>query len=405
MRLGYIARRYPAISHTFVAREVQALRRRGVEVHTFSIRRAPPEDLLTDADRGEAGRTFSVLPPRPSELLRGHGQAFRRHPVRYVRTLTHALRRAVPGLRGRLWGLFYFTEAMVVWRECERLGIRHLHAQFADSATDVALLVRRYGGRGWSWSLAVHGPVEFYDVTQNRLAEKIANADAVVAISEFGRSQLMTLAPEERWPRIHVVHCGIEPSAIAPPDRRDGGAHILCVGRLVHLKGQSLLIDAVGVLRGRGIDAHLTLVGDGPKRTALEQQARRVGVADAVTFAGATGQDAVRAFYEAADVFALPSMAEGLPVVFMEALAHELPAVASRIMGVPELIEDERTGLLITPGRLDELVAALERLLSDPELRRRMGTEGRRRVIAEFDVDRSAARLHDLFASMPGVVR
>ena len=110
-------------------------------------------------------------------------------------------------------------------------------------------------------------------------------------------------------------------------------------------------------------------------------------------------------FYEAADVFALPSMAEGLPVVFMEALAHELPVVATRIMGVPELIEDERTGLLITPGRLDELVAALERLLSDPELRRRMGTEGRRRVIAEFDVDRSAARLHDLFASMPGVVR
>jgi glycosyltransferase involved in cell wall biosynthesis len=403
MQLGYIASHYPAVSHTFVSREIRALRRQGVGVHTFSIRRTPPEDLLTDADREEAARTFSVVPSSAGELASAHARAFRRHPLRYVATFAHALRRAVPGLRGRLWGAFYFAEAMPVWERCDRLGIRHLHAQFADSATDVALLVRRFGGSGWSWSLAVHGPVEFYDVTRNRLAEKVGDADAVLAISHFGRSQLMTVAPEERWERIHVVRCGIEPGAIVPPERRDGGGGILCVGRLVHLKGQSLLVEAVGVLRRRGLDARLTLVGDGPKRADLERQARRLGVADAVTFAGSVGQDRIRAFYDAADVFALPSMAEGLPVVLMEAAAAGLPSVSTRLMGIPEIVEHERTGLLITPGRLDELVAALERLLGDAEFRRRLGAEARERVVAEFDVDRSAARLRELFAAMPGV--
>jgi glycosyltransferase involved in cell wall biosynthesis len=212
--------------------------------------------------------------------------------------------------------------------------------------------------------------------------------------------------PEERWDRIHIVRCGL--SDTAPPSaRRDGrrdGGEILCVGRLVHLKGQTLLIDAVRRLREDGVDAHLTLVGDGPKRADLEARAQSLGVADAVTFAGAVGQDRIGAFYEAADVFALPSMAEGLPVVLMEALAAELPAVSSRTMGIPEILEHERTGLLITPGRLDELVAALERLLADPELRRRLGAEGRRHVLTEFALDRSAARLRDLFATMPGVV-
>jgi colanic acid/amylovoran biosynthesis glycosyltransferase len=405
MRLGYIASHYPAISHTFVAREIRALRRQGVHVHTFSIRRSPPEELLTQADRQEAAETFSVLPARPVDLVRAHAEALRRRPVRYVATLGHALRRAVPGLRGLLWGVFYFIEAIPVWQRCEQLGVRHLHAQFADSATDVALLVRRFGGSGWSWSLAVHGPVEFYDVTQNRLAEKVADADAVLAISDFGRSQLMTVAPEKRWDRIHVVRCGIEPKTVAPPECRDGRGRILCVGRLVHLKGQSLLIEGVATLRRRGVDAHLTLVGDGPKRPELEEQAARLGVSGAVTFAGAVGQDSVGAYYASADVFALPSMAEGLPVVFMEALAYELPAVATRIMGIPEIVEDEKSGILITPGRLDELVDALERLLTDSELRARLGKEGRRRVLAEFDVDRSAERLRELFASMPGVAQ
>ncbi len=401
MRIGYLASHYPAVSHTFVLREVEALRRLGVEVETFSIHRAPASELLSEADRGAAATTFAVLPLRFADLVGAHVAAFARRPARYLRTLVRALRLASPGLRGRLWGLFYFAEAVTVWREAERRQVRHLHAQFADAATDVALLVASFGGKGWGWSMAIHGPVEFYDVRLNRLAEKMRRARFTQAISHFGRSQLMTIADEDRWDRIHVVRCGIDPVAFSSDGPRQGGGlpHLLCVGRLVHLKGQSLLIEALAELRQRGADARLTLVGDGPKRPQLEQLGRRLGVADRVHFAGAIGQDAIRDVYRSADLFCLPSLAEGLPVVLMEAMAFELPVVSTRIMGIPELVEEGRTGLLVTPGRLDELTDALERLIADPDLGARLGRAGREKVLEEFDVDRSARQLREIFAS------
>ncbi len=250
MRIGYVASRYPAVSHTFLLREVRALRRVGVEVETFSVHRAPPGELLGAAEQEEAARTFTVLPLRLADFLLAHLIALLRAPRRYVSTLRHAVTRANPGLRGRLWGIFYFAEAIPIWLAAKQSGVRHLHAVFADVATDVALLVTHYGGAEWSWSIAVHGPVEFYDVSRNRLAEKLASARFAVAISDFGRSQLMAIGEQGRWDDIHVVHCGIEPNAFLV-DRRDArtdsdGPHILCVGRLVHIKGQALLITATG---------------------------------------------------------------------------------------------------------------------------------------------------------------
>jgi glycosyltransferase involved in cell wall biosynthesis len=401
MRIGYLASHYPAVSHAFVLREVEALRRLGVEVETFSIHRAPESELLSGADRAAAATTFAVIPPRLGDIFGAHFAALTSRPARYIRTLVRALWRARPGLRGRLWGLFYFAEAMPVWREAERRQVRHLHAQFADVATDVALLVAHFGGDGWSWSMAVHGPVEFYDVHLNRLPEKIRRARFTQAISYFGRSQLMTIAEEDSWDRIHVVRCGVDLSTYSPDGRTQsiGPPQLLCVGRLVHLKGQSLLIEALAGLVSRGLDARLTLVGKGPKRAELEQLARRRGVADRVRFAGAVGQDEIRDIYRSADVFCLPSMAEGLPVVLMEAMALELPVVATRIMGIPELVEEGRTGLLVTPGRLDELTDALARLIADPGLRTRLGRAGRSKVVAEFDVDRSARQLREILAA------
>jgi colanic acid/amylovoran biosynthesis glycosyltransferase len=402
MRIGYLASHYPAVSHAFVLREVEALRRLGVDIETFSIHRTPAGQLLSEADRRAAATTYAVLPARPFELIDAHRRALATHPLRYLTTLALALRLGAPGLRGRLWALFYFAEAMPMWSACARRGVRHLHAQFADVATDVALLVAHFGGPEWSWSMAVHGPVEFYDVRLNRLAEKVRRARFVVAISDFARSQLMTVAPEASWPAIHVVRCGVEPSAFAPAEPRPAGepAQLVCVGRLVHLKGQSLLVEAVAELGRRGVDARLTLVGDGPKRAELERLARRLAVTQRVRFAGAVGQDAIADCYRSADVFCLPSMAEGVPVVLMEAMAMARPVVSTRIMGIPELVEDGRTGLLVTPGRLDELVDALQRLIADPGLRAQLGRAGREKVLREYDVDRSAARLRELFAGV-----
>jgi glycosyltransferase involved in cell wall biosynthesis len=408
MRIGYLASHYPAVSHRFLLREIQALRRCGVEIETFSIHRTPNSDLLAESDREEGRRTYAVLPVRPRDLVRAHLSAVLRAPARYIDTLVFAVRRANPGVRGRLWGLFYFAESMAVWNAARRRDVRHIHASFADAASDVALLVARFGGEPWSFSLAIHGPVEFEDVGLNALAEKVTAARFTVAISDFGRSQLMTLTTGERWKDIHVVHCGIDPAECVPEPshRHDGEPEILCVGRLVQRKGQSLLIEACAALRDRGLPVRLTLVGDGPTRADLGSLAEQLGVGDRVRFAGAVGHDDILPMFRSADIFCLPSFSEGVPVVLMEAMAHSVPVVATQIMGIPELVENGLSGLLVAPGRVDLLVDALARLIADPELRLRLGVGGRDKVLADFDVNASAERLRSvLVATLDGLNR
>jgi glycosyltransferase involved in cell wall biosynthesis len=378
----------------------------------LSVHRARPRDILAEADRVASATTFNVLPAAPLTLLRAHAAAFARSPHRYFSTLALALRTGAGGARERLWHLFYFGEAMVLLAHCRQAGISHIHAQFADSATDVAMLVAHYqrgapsGGGGVTWSLAVHGSVEFYNVTRYGLAQKLARASFAVAISDFGRSQLMTLSSQDRWPHIHVVHCGVDPRVYVPPTRTsdsDQRAEVLCVGRLLPAKGLSLLFESVAQLRREGLDVVVTLVGDGPARTELKATAEALGVSEHVGFVGAVGQDEIRQFYERADIFCLPSFAEGIPVVAMEAMAMELPIVTTRIMGIPELVEDGAAGLLVAPGRVDQLTDALRALVRSPQERRRLGAAGRQKVALEFDVRNSARRLRAVLAAEIGL--
>jgi glycosyltransferase involved in cell wall biosynthesis len=401
-RLAYLMSHYPAISHAFVLREVQHVRAAGLDVQTLSIHRAREQDLLSAADRRAAATTHSVLPTSVGRLALAHVDALVRSPRRYLSTLALAMRTGTPGARERLWHLFYFAEAMILLRHCRRAGITHIHAQFADSATDVAMLVTYYrrgtrvGGQECSWSLAVHGSVEFYNVARHALASKLARARFAVAISDFGRSQLMTLAPSERWQHIHVVRCGVDPRVYVPPPERPGSdrrVEILFVGRLLHGKGLSLLLEAIAELRRRELEVSASIVGDGPARGELQAVARRLGLSEHVRFLGAVGQDDLRQLYSGADIFCLPSFAEGIPVVAIEAMAMELPVVTTRIMGIPELVTDGTEGLLVPPGRVDPLTEALERLVRAPEERRQMGRAARRKVEREYDVARSAKRL------------
>jgi glycosyltransferase involved in cell wall biosynthesis len=405
VRLAYVVSRFPSISHVFILREVLALRRAGAEVRTFTIRRAGDRELLSEADRREDAATFVVVPPRPAALLGAHLRALLGRPDRYLATLLEAVRLRGRGPRSLLWQVFYFGEAAIVWRECERLGIRHLHAHHANVGSDVALLASRLGGDGWSWSFTMHGPTELFDVREHRLAQKVERAAFVACISDYARSQLMGLVGREHWDRLHVVHCGLDVSAFDLVERpaRERDPEILTVGRVVPVKGQSLLVEALAELRRRGVGARLAIVGEGDGLPELRAVAERLGVADRVELAGAVGQDDIRERYARADVFALPSFAEGLPVVLMEAMATGLPVVASRITGVPELVQDGVSGLLVAPGRADELADALERLLGEPRQRRlEMGRAGRAKVVAEFDEDRSAQELLALFESIAG---
>ncbi len=428
VKVAYLCSLYPAVSHTFIIREVEALRALGAEIATFSVHRAGPEHLLDEPARDAFASTFAILPARWAKLLAGHLKLAIAAPRAYLSTFALALRLAPRGLRGLLWQAFYFAEAVVLFEQCRKREIRHVHAHIANVAADVALLTASLGTAidrddPWSWSFTMHGPTEFFDVAHFRLAEKLERARFVICISDFARSQLIALGGANAWEKLHVVHCGVPreqftrgaeaPTRGGATPRRAAAAAtaaaaaaaaaaaeptILYVGRLVPEKGQAVLLRALALLHERGRRVRATLVGEGPQRGVLEALGEQLGVAGLVDFTGALGQEEIRALYETASIFCLPSFAEGIPCVLMEAMAMELPVVSTFVAGIPELVDDGHNGLLVAPGRIDQLARALDWLLADPALCRRLGAAAREKVLEEFSSERSAEQLYAIFA-------
>jgi glycosyltransferase involved in cell wall biosynthesis len=349
-------------------------------------------------DREEAAATESVLPVSLFRLMAAHLRAVS-HPVAYCKTLRFALAQAPAGMRGRLRQLFYFGESIYVWAWARRHRVEHLHAHLANVATDDVWLAsvfdRFTDGTGhWGWSFTMHGPTEFFGVERFNLAAKVAAADRVVCISDFCRSQLMLLCPPSSWDKLTVVRCGadLDRYRFRPPRPINERLAVYCVGRLVQRKGQAILLEALASLRSR-VDATVTLAGSGPAEDSLRQLAERLGVADSVTFAGPVGQDELPLLLARHDVFCLPSFAEGVPVVLMEAMAVGLPVVSTQIAGVPELVTDGSTGLLVPPGRADALACALLALATDEELVQKLAAAGRLVVEQRFDSVQCASQL------------
>jgi colanic acid/amylovoran biosynthesis glycosyltransferase len=400
VRIGVLCSRYPAVSHTFIQREVRALRALGAEVSTFAVRRASAQDVLSAADREELEDTHAIL-PAGAELPRAHLRALLRHPRAFAGTLLRALRLSPGTPRGTLWQLFYFAEAVSLWNELRRRGIRHVHVHFADVSSDVALLATDLGNRvdggGWSWSLAMHGPAQLYGVRQHRLGAKVADAAFTACVSDHLRSQLMMVTDRGQWPSIHLVRTGVDPEVFRPNGGPRESARVLTVARLIPGKGIDVLLDALASLARRGVAAEADVVGDGPDREWLAARIRELGLDGRVRLLGAASQERVRELLAGATAFCLPSFSEGVPVVLMEAMAAGLPVVATRITGVPELVEEGRSGLLVPPGRADLLAHALERVLTAARAERdAMGAAGRARVEAGFDSARGARRLFEL---------
>jgi glycosyltransferase involved in cell wall biosynthesis len=379
---------------------VAALREYGYDVLTVAIRRAKARELLTEYDREESGRTFAILPTTLLRPVRAHARMFLTSPRRYAGALWAALASRPPGLRAALWHLFYFVEAAILASELRRRRISHIHAHFANAASEVAMLAARM--LGISWSMTLHGLADFGNPAVSRLGPKISSAAMVICVSDYGRAQAMLNSNPETWARIYVVRCGIDTQRFAPERTRPeasspGLIRLLNVGRLAPEKGHTFLLEAISRVQHCGFDYACTIVGDGPEHAQLEASARALGIADRVTFTGAVGQDEIGEYYDAADVFVMPSLAEGLPVVLMEAMAHGVPVVASRIMGIPELVEDGVNGLLVVPGRPQALADAVFTLAKDEAMRRRMGAKAREKVCNEFNSRQSAEKLARLF--------
>jgi len=245
----------------------------------------------------------------------------------------------------------------------------------------------------------VHGPEEFDKPDSLSLGEKIEGAAFVVAISDFGRSQLFRRCSYGHWSKIHIVRCGVDAAFLRDgPQLVPDNCRLVCVGRLSEQKGQLLLLEALGRLAAEGVAFELTLAGDGPMRSVIEEQVRRLSLDRQVRITGWLSNEEVRREIIAARVMVLPSFAEGLPVVIMEALALGRPVLTTYVAGIPELVASGINGWLVPAGSVDQLADALRQALETPRERLAvMGQEGAKRVAALHDATREAAKLAELF--------
>ena len=397
--IAYLTGQYPRATDTFIQREVAALRALGLTVETCSIRRTGNEHLVGPEQREEAARTFHILESarNPLRLIGAHLSQLTRAPLRYLSALALAIRTAPPGLKGALKQGIYFAEAGVLAAHLRRIQARHLHNHIAEAAGTVSMLAAHMADIPFSFTL--HGPGIFSAPAHWRLDEKIKRAKFVACISHFARAQAMLLCPQSDWDKLQIVHCGVDPTRYqpnpGPPQKR-----LLFVGRLAAVKGVAVLFEALASLRQTHPDLRLTLIGDGPERAALESLTYTLGLSDVSAFLGYQSQDQVAAALSAHDIFVLPSFAEGVPVVLMEAMAARLPVIATAVGGVGELV-DATSGLIVPPGDAEALAHAIDTLLTNPQKGAQMGAVGAAKVAAEFNSLSEAKRLARLLEATP----
>ncbi|HKU36854.1 MAG TPA: glycosyltransferase family 4 protein, partial [Polyangiales bacterium] len=364
MRIAYLVSQYPAASHTFIRREIEALRAAGFSIDTFSIREPSAAERGAGPDRREYESTFYVLPFQAAGLLGAHASALAQSPLRYLRTLGLAMKHRVPGAKAFALSLAHFAESIIVARELERREIRHVHNHFANSGATVGFLATRF--LGLPWSLTLHGISETDYPAGLLLGAKLEAADFAACVSHFGMAQAMRTVSPDHWSKFTIVRCALDLRGLpARPAVRRERLRVVCVGRLSPEKGHIGLLEAFAAVRRRGQDAELVLVGDGPDRERIERRIAELGLADAVQLRGRLFEAETLQEIAGSDVLVLASFMEGLPVVLMEAMALGLPVIAPRVAGVPELVQDGVHGLLFAPGAWHELADCLHKLLSD----------------------------------------
>ena len=397
MKLAYLVNTYPRASHTFIRREIQALERIAVPVHRFAMR--SDRDALVDAgDIAEDFRTEHVLEMGLVRLTLTAVLWMATHPASTLAALARAracgARGAAgpSGTGGRLRHMIYLVEAAYIARRCKDLGIGHLHAHFGTNSATVALLARTLGGPQFSFT--VHGPEEFDAPLALSLRQKIEGAAFVVAISSFGRSQLCRWVAPAQWEKIKVVHCGIEPDRFPQPVALPaGGPHLVAVGRFSAQKGFGLLIEAMAIAAPSLPDLRLTLVGDGDLRGQIKGLIDKFGLGPRITLTGWQDESGVRTALDNAQALILPSFAEGLPMVLMEAMANARPVIATAIAGVPELVNRD-AGWTVPAGDAMALATAIHALSQmSPERLAEMGQAARARVFERHDIDHLASAL------------
>ena len=393
MKIAYLINQYPAVSHSFIRREIKALEDEGIEIFRFSIR--SPAELVDRADLLELEKTKFVLGVGIVGLLLALLRTAITRPKRFVTAFLLAIKIGWFKDRGILVHFAYLAEACVLLGWVKDAEIEHIHAHFAFNPTAVAMLCRVLGGSPYSFT--VHGPESIDRAVVLSLEEKIKRASFVVAISEYCRSQLYRWCDRSYWSKIQIVHCGLDKpffEQITPVPETN---QLVCVGRLNEQKGHLILLEAARQLARTGIDFKLVLVGDGELRSQIESSIAQFNLQDRITITGWADSDRVRQHLIDSRAMLLASFAEGLPVVIMEALALGRPVVSTYIAGIPELVEPN-SGWLVPSGSPEALAQAMRQVLQfPPDVLTQMGQAGAEKVALQHDVAIEARKLASLF--------
>jgi glycosyltransferase involved in cell wall biosynthesis len=396
MIILYLINQYPKNSHTFVRREILGIEALGMKVVRVSIRPFA-HDLVEAADRQEAQHTQVILRNGSMGLLPSVLAVGFKHPIRFLGALLCTLRLARRAERGLGFHLAYLGEACVLLKICQTESVDHIHTHFGTNPPLVAMLVKALGGPGFSFT--IHGAEEYHRGLGLKLAEKVADARFVVAISRFGRSQLQIFARQNTHDRIHIVHCGLDSAFLDNSNvPSPSGSHFLFVGRLCQLKQPLTLLEAAAILAADGVDFHLDIAGDGELFREMETAVRKHKLEPYVTLHGTVDGAEVRRLILASRAMVLSSSAEGLPVVLMESMALQRPVVTTFIAAIPELVRPGIEGWLVPTGHAQALATAMAQALncSSEELAR-MGKAAASRVRERHDIRISAERMVQLF--------
>ena len=399
MRIAYLTSIYARASDTFIRNEVLELRRRGHEVHTFSIRREAGDAAVSADVKSEQASTDYILENGLPRLLGVALTTLLQSPGRVLEVLKLARRTRAAGLRPALLHVLYLIEACYLARRLREQKIEILHNHIAENSATVAMYASMLSGI--PYSMTVHGPGIFFHPVAWALGEKVQRSAFTATITHFCKSQCMLFSEVEAWPRLNVVRCGVGPAfEDAPALPIPEVPRLVFVGRLCAEKGVPLLIEAVTRHVNAGKPCELVLVGDGPLRPFIEKAMAGGPLANVIRILGWKSSAEVRAEIVRSRALVLPSFAEGLPVVVMEALALSRPVISTRIAGIPELVEDGVNGWVVAPGSVDALVTAIDEVTSaSVEQLQAMGQHGARAVRQKHHLGTEVGKLEQLFAA------
>jgi colanic acid/amylovoran biosynthesis glycosyltransferase len=401
-RVAYVMSRFPKLTETFVLYELLAVEDAGVPVEVYPLRRerAP----VTHPEAAGVVARAHFLPFLSLSIIATQLHHLRHRRRAYLEAFTTVVRENWGSRKLFLPGLVVFPKAAHLARLMQAAGVTHVHCHFATHPALVGFVVTRLTGIPFSFT--AHG--SDLHVDRHMLAKKVESAAFVATISDHNRDVIVEECGGRWSEKVHVLRCGVSSTVFEPaPRQSERPFTVVCVGTLHEVKGQTHLLEAVARLAAGGVDVRCRLVGSGPDRPRLTAQAQRLGISDRVEFSGALPRAAVAEALRHADALVTPSVPtrsgrrEGIPVVILEAMSAGLPVVASRLSGIPELVEHDRTGLLVEPGDEEELAEALRRLHDDERLRRELGRAGRQRVVEGHSIEGTARRLISLIGGAP----